>query len=99
EILVLLLAEKSDRVLADRFQVVGVRDAFRDVLDVFAGVAVLRPARLSGADAFRTRLHRARERLDLRAGIVVVKLAHYLVALRFDERRDRIAERRLPAVA
>ena len=47
----------------------------------------------------RARLHRERELLDLRAGVVVVELARDLVALRLEQRRDRVAERRLAAVA
>ena len=59
----------------------------------------LRPARLAGLDAARARLHRQREVLDLHAGVVVVELAADLVALRLQQRGERVAERRLPAVA
>ena len=56
-----------------------------------AGVARLQPA--------RARLHREREVVDLRAGVVVVELARHLVAARFEDRGERVADRRLPAVA
>ena len=40
-----------------------------------------------------------RQLVDLRAGVVVVELARHRVALRLEQRRDRVAERRLAAVA
>jgi hypothetical protein len=62
----------------------------------FAGVAdppagPLRRARSPGA-----RLHRQREILDLRAGVVVVELAYRVPAI---PAARRVAQRRLPAVA
>ena len=59
-------------------------------------VAVLGPAGLAGLGAARAGLHRQRQILDLRAGVVVVELAADLAALRLQERCERVAERRLP---
>ena len=66
--------------------------------DVLAVVGRFGPARLTGLDAARTRLHRQRQILNLHAGVVVVELAADLVALRLQQRRERIAERRLSPV-
>src|SRR5258708_2328669 len=103
QIRILLGAQVSDGELPDRFKIVCIvllRDKIpRNVLDVFAVVAFLRPARLAGPDSPGARLHGKRELVDLGAGIVVVELARDRVSLGFEQRRDRIAERALPAVA
>ena len=44
------------------------------------------------------RLHARREIVDLHAGVVVIELARHLPAGDFEERGNRIAERRLTTV-
>ena len=84
----------SDRVVADFGQV-----ALRDLADVLAVIAVLGKRGRVAQQLLRARAHRDREILDLLAGVVVVELARHRVALRLEQRRDRVAQRRLPAVA
>ena len=43
-------------------------------------------------------LNARREIVDLHAGVVVIELARHLPAGRLEQRRDRVSERRLPAV-
>src|SRR5678815_3304051 len=85
-------------MFADRVEVLGVLDFPGDVFDVLARVTLFRPARLPGLQTACTRLHRPGELVDLCAGVVVVELARDLLALRLEQRGDRVAERRLPAV-
>jgi len=47
----------------------------------------------------RASAHRQREIVDLRTGVVIVELARHIGALPLDQARDRVAERRLAAVA
>ncbi len=100
---VLLAAQRRHGEHAHGFEVRDVAapgdEGARDLLDVFAAVAVLGPAGLARLHAARARLHREREVVDLRAGVVVVELARDRVALRFEERGERIAERGLATMA
>src|SRR5262249_30338790 len=70
-----------------------------DLLDVLPVVAIPGPAWRARGDSAAAGLHRKREVLDLRSGVVVVKLAGDRVALRLEQRRDRVAKRRLAPVA
>ena len=49
-------------------------------------------------ELLRAHPHRDGEVLDLLPGVVVVELARHVGALPFDEARERVAQRRLPAV-
>jgi len=62
-------------------------------------IRVLGPSGIAWLDALRARLDRQREILDLHAGVVIVKLTRDRVALRFQQRRYCISERRLAAMA
>jgi hypothetical protein len=66
-----------------------------DVGDVVAVVGVSGPARVARAQAAQARLHRTRQVLDLRAGVVVIELARDAPALRFEQIADRVAQCRL----
>ncbi len=70
-----------------------------DFFDIFAVVAFFGPAGCAWLQPPRTRLHGQRELVDLGAGVVVVKLARDRMALPLQQGRDRIAERRLAAMA
>ncbi len=62
-----------------------------DFADVLALIAVGGEWRRNAARLTNTRLHRQREIVDLRAGIVVVELAMNFEALCLDQARDRVA--------
>src|SRR5690606_33275164 len=64
----------------------------RDVLDVFAPVAVGGEGRGVGLDAARPRLDADRQVVDLVAGVVVVELARDLGALGGEQAADGVAE-------
>ena len=74
-------------------------EVLRNVVDVVAVVGRFGPECVARLDAFGTRLRAVGQRLDLHAGVVVIKLAPHLRALRGVEVTNRIAQRRLPAVA
>ena len=104
QVAVLLLAQLRDRELADRLDVAEivadlVEIALRELADVLAVIAVLGKRRVLAQDLLRARAHRHREILDLLAGVVVVELARDRAPCHSSSVRDRVAERRLPAVA
>src|SRR5262249_36644959 len=115
QVLVLLAAQRGDGEAADRVEVVGVlrgthvvafdvhrfagRIGAGDVLDVVAAVAGGGPAAIVRVDAAAARLHRQREIVDLRAGIVVVELALDVPAGRRQQAGEAVADRRRTAVA
>jgi hypothetical protein len=74
-------------------------EVFGDVGDVVAVVGRLRPFGVARLVAAQARLHRVGQGLDLHAGVVVVELAGDVVALRHEQRGQRVAQRRLAAVA
>src|SRR5438067_2534020 len=103
QVAVLLGAQLGDREAPDRGEVLAVVGArpepFRgDLADVLAVVAVGRELGRETEALAHARLHREREVVDLVAGVVVVELARDLKAARFEQRRDRVAERGLPPV-
>src|SRR5690606_19168820 len=71
----------------------------RDFHDVVAAIAILRPRGIVGGLAQRARLHRLREVVDLRAGVVVVVLAPDAPAVGVEHARDAVADHRGAAVA
>ena len=71
----------------------------RDVGDVVAVIGRLGPFGVARLEAARARLHRGGQGGDLDAGVVVVELARHFDALRLEQRRQRIAQRGLAAVA
>ena len=84
----------SDRSWPDLVEV-----ALRELADVFAAIAVLRELARFAEDLLGARADRHGEILDLRAGVVVVELARDLAALPLQQVGERVAERRLAAVA
>src|SRR6185369_14762314 len=100
---VLFGAQRRDGELPYRFQIrrvfLGGNIVARDLLDVLPGVPLLGPARRAGTEAASARLHRQGQLLDLRAAVVVVELAGDGIPLRLEQRRDRVAERRLTPVS
>src|SRR5690606_6024391 len=70
-----------------------------DVLDVVAAVAVLGPAGILRRAAVRARLHRDRQVVYLRAGVVVVVLAGDVPAVGGEHAADAVADDRGAAVA
>ena len=104
QVAILLLAQFGDRETADRLDVAEVvadlgEIALRELADVFAAVPVLGKRRVLAEELLRARAHRDREILDLLAGVVVVELARHVGALPLEQARERVAERRLTAVA
>ncbi len=109
------MAQVGHRELADRVEVVDVTrcgeaaivglhrlaglEVGRDVGDVVAVVGRLGPLRVARPVAAQARLHRRCQGRDLHPGIVVIELAHDAAALRLEQLAQRIAERRLAAVA
>ena len=71
----------------------------RDLANVLAVVAVFGKRRRLAQQFLGARTHRDREILDLLARVVVIELARHRVALRREQAADRIAQRRLPAMA
>lgn len=71
----------------------------RDVGDVLAVVRGFRPLGVARLEAAGARLRRDGEVADLHARVVVVELAMHRVALRREQVRERVAERRLATVA
>src|SRR5690606_36600754 len=95
---VLGVAAAGDRVALDLHGVaaaVGVGH----VLDVVAVVGLRRPLRVARLEPAQARLHRARQVLDLHAGVVVVELALDLPAVGVEHAGDAVADRRGAAVA
>jgi len=74
-------------------------EALRQLANVIAVIAVLGERDALAHELLRACSHRDREVLDLLAGVVVVELARDRVALRLEQRRNRIAEGRLPSMA
>ena len=70
----------------------------RDVSDVFTVVSVFWPWRIPRFDAFGTALGRQRQRLNLHARIVVIKLAVHLPTLGVEQLANRVAQSRLSAM-
>ena len=70
-----------------------------DVLDVFAAIAVRRKGECPAVFLQVAQPDRERENVDLAAGIVDIVFAADVVAAGRHQRRQRRAERRLPAVA
>jgi len=71
----------------------------RNVGDVVTVVSRLGPARVAGLEALGACLRAGGQRVDLHTRVVVVKLAVNVPALGRKQVADRVAERRLPAVA
>ena len=70
-----------------------------DVLDVVAVVGGFGPGSVAGLDALGTQLGAGGQRADLHTRVVVIELAVHRPALGGEEVADRVAERRLAAVA
>ena len=101
---ILLLPELRDREAADRLDVAEVvadfvEVALRELADVLTVVAVLGKGGVLAQDFLRARADRDREVLDLLACVVVVELARDRRALPLEQRRHRVTERGLAAVA
>src|SRR5690606_23911363 len=92
------VAGPGDHVAFD-LDALAVEEGARDVGDVVAAVAVLRPAVVAGTDAARPRLDRLRQVLDLDAGVVVVELAPDVPAVGLEHAGDAVADHRRAAVA
>ncbi len=73
--------------------------ALGDLADVVALIALLGNLARQPAGLANARLHAVREIHDLAARVVVVELAAHAPAGPLEQRRDRITERGLPAVA
>src|SRR3989441_2358288 len=73
--------------------------ALGDVPDVLTVVAALRERRRPAAQLLDPRLHAARQAQNLRAAVVVVELARHAPARPLEQRRDRVAQGRLAAMA
>ena len=71
----------------------------RDVADIITVVSRFRPAGGARLQTPGACLHRARERGDLHAGVVVIELARDVVTLAMQQGRQGIAERTLASVA
>src|SRR6185437_12693632 len=103
QVSILLAPQVGDRELSNRLEVieraVSCEEVSCDVLDVFAGVSVLRPSRFARSESPRAGLHGESQILNLRAGVVVVVLPRYRVALRLEQRGDRIAQCGLAAMS
>jgi hypothetical protein len=76
-----------------------VEIALRELTNVLAAIAVLGKRRTLAQELLRARADRDRKVLDLLARVVVVVLARDGSALPVEQRRDDVAQRRLPAVA
>ena len=73
--------------------------ALRQFANVFAVIAALGQRHVLAGELPHARLHAEREVRDLRPGVVVVELSRDAPAGRREQRRDRVAERRLASVA
>ena len=104
EVAILLAPQLGHREPADRVDVAQVvanlvEIPLRQFADVLAAIAVLRQRRVLAHELLRAHAHRHREILDLLAGVVIVELPRDAGALPFEEPRERVAKRRLAAVA
>ena len=115
QVQVLLAAQVGHGKLADGVQVLDVAGGgdftvvgfdtlagdkvTRDVGNVVAVVSRLRPGCVARFEAFGARLRAGRQRVDLHAGIVVIKLTVHVPALAGVELANRVAQGSLTAVA
>ena len=104
QVAILFAAQLGHGKPADRFDIGEIaadlgQVALRDLANVLAVVAVFGKRRLLAQQFLGARTHRDREILDLLARIVVIELARHRKALRREQAADRIAQRRLPAMA
>ncbi len=70
-----------------------------DVGNIVAVIRIFRPGSVAWLVAQGARLHRVGQRGDLHAGVIVIELAGHVEPLRSQQRRHRVAQRALAAVA